>query len=129
MEQKIKTISDYWLKQNKLKHKEDDWGIGGIGFLTPIDNFAQEIGAQTILDYGCGKGRLEQFLIEKGYDVYNYDPATFGDQITFPADLVVCTDMMEHVEIEYIDIILDYIKQLAIVGIFFVISTRSAINL
>lgn len=130
MNQKINLISAYWLEQNKLKHqKELNWGIGGIGFLIPILNFAHKLMAKTILDYGCGKGLLGQLLQNNGFAISNYDPAIFGeDNIPFPCDLVVCTDVLEHIEIQYLNNVIDHIKSLANKGIFFTISTKQAIH-
>ena len=123
-------ISEYWLNQNKLKHFSDEnWGVGGLGFCQIIDEFAKEIGAQTILDYGCGKGFLAQLLRDRGYSICNYDPATHPKLPETPADLVVCTDVLEHVEYEYLDDVLNNIKQLAMAGVFFSICMKPAINL
>lgn len=125
-----KTISDYWLKQNQLKHRsEPEWGQGGVGFLVPVLNFAHELNAKTILDYGCGKGFLGKLLQDNGFAVSDYDPAVLGEDILpFPCDLVICTDVLEHIEIEYLKNILDHIEILAEKGVFFTISTRQAIH-
>ncbi len=79
--------------------------------------------AKDVLDYGCGKGNLGEKLKKLGIEVMNYDPAIpeFSKDPT-PADLVVCTDVMEHVEPEFVDEVLDHIKSLSRKAAYFVIA-------
>ena len=57
---------------------------------------ASEIGG-TILDYGCGQGHLARLLP----DVEEYDPAIPGkDSEPAKCDVVICADVLEHVEPE-----------------------------
>lgn len=55
-------------------------------------------GFQDVLDYGAGKRRLEQALAPD-IKVRSYDPAIpeIADPPD-PADLVICTDVLEHIE-------------------------------
>jgi len=62
-----------------------------------------------ILDYGCGKRTLEEAL---GFPIANYDPAIPGlDGTPEPHDLVVCTDVLEHIEPECLDDVLADIRR------------------
>ncbi len=75
-------------------------------------------GIETILDYGAGKGTLGASLKDKIQDLKlewrEYDPAIPGiDKLPEPADLVVCTDVIEHIEPEYIDNVLKHLRTLA----------------
>ena len=59
----------------------------------------------TVLDYGCGKGELSNYLAEHpcGVTVTEYDPGIPGKD-TPPKgrfDLVITCDVLEHVEREY----------------------------
>lgn len=57
-------------------------------------------GIKTILDYGCGKGALKPFLEADGHVVDEYDPGIPGKD-SIPRghyDLVVCIDVLEHLE-------------------------------
>lgn len=65
--------------------------------------YVASLGYDDILDYGCGKGTLE--LGRK------YDPAIpeFSAEPE-PADLVVCTDVLEHIEPECLDDVLKHIR-------------------
>lgn len=85
----------------------------------------KETGTATILDYGCGGGTLAVALKNQPYiHVYEYDPAVPGkDHKPQSADVVVCTDVMEHVEPEYVNLVIDHVLSLAERAAFFVIST------
>jgi 2-polyprenyl-3-methyl-5-hydroxy-6-metoxy-1,4-benzoquinol methylase len=48
---------------------------------------------ETILDYGCGKGLMAEYL----RNVTNYDPILFPAEPQ-PHDVLACIDVLEHVE-------------------------------
>lgn len=58
--------------------------------------------SDKVLDYGCGKGVLVQFLREQGYDACGWDryAAGFNDDSVLNGsyDCVVAQDVIEHVE-------------------------------
>lgn len=61
-----------------------------------VTDLAQSFQARSVLDYGCGKGTLADDL---DFPVWEFDPGVPGkDEDPRPADLVVCTDVLEHVE-------------------------------
>lgn len=82
-----------------------------------------------MLDYGCGHGRIINALREASdkYAVYGYDPAMpqFED-LPDPADVVTCTDVMEHVEAECVDSVLRHVASLTLKVAFIVIATSPA---
>jgi len=63
--------------------------------------YIESLGYSDILDYGCGKGKLG---IGKRYDPGIPDFSADPD----PADLLVCTDVLEHIEPEYLDDVLNH---------------------
>lgn len=76
----------------------------------------------TVLDYGCGQGHFARLL--SGYDVEEYDPCIEGkDEEPATADIVVCADVMEHIEPECLDAVLLHIRVLAKRFAVFVIAT------
>lgn len=106
-----------------LHRKSDGYGAGGYKWAVPVALAAMILDAKTILDYGCGKGTLRRKL--KG--VRCYDPAIKGfDGPPEPADLVVSTDMLEHVEPECLDDVLDHIKSLSLKGAFLIVANRES---
>lgn len=80
------------------------------------------IGAESAVDYGCGKGRLQECL---RIPCVNYDPAVPEfSQVPEPADLVVCTDVLEHIEPECLEAVLQHLRHLGRKGVYAVIATR-----
>jgi hypothetical protein len=71
-------------------------------------------GEMTVLDYGCGKGKLKELMPPiTGLTVINYDPCMDEfSQRPEPADIVVCTDVLEHIEMECLENVLDDLKRL-----------------
>lgn len=103
-------ITERYRELNAQKHESSKvYGTVGASYVSYVQDLARQIGAHTILDYGCGKRTLEKAL---GYAIHNYDPAIKGCEGTpEPADLVVCTDVMEHIEPESLDEVLDDLKR------------------
>jgi 2-polyprenyl-3-methyl-5-hydroxy-6-metoxy-1,4-benzoquinol methylase len=68
-----------------------------------LADFIAEIKPTSILDFGCGKGKLIQRLGEEypGIVVTGYDPGNKEFDTTMEgrhADLIISTDVLEHVE-------------------------------
>lgn len=106
-------------------HKKTKWGNDGKKRAPEVLRFWQQLKAKSILDYGCGRGSLAKVLAP--IRVMEYDPGVIGkEKMPKPADLVVCTDVLEHVEPEKIDAVLDHIHKIATKGAFLLIATRPA---
>lgn len=104
-------ISDDYLAQQKQLHATGQYGIVGFTWADVVRQLSQS-GRKTILDYGCGQRTLEKAL-GPAYRIACYDPAIEGlDTPPEPADVVVCTDVLEHVEPEFIDAVLQDIARL-----------------
>lgn len=118
-------ITETYRKLNEQLHKDrEDYGVGGHKFARQVQDIARQIGASTILDYGCGKRTLEKAL---GYSIINYDPALPGlDAVPDPADLVVCTDVLEHIETECLNDVLADLHRVTSDTILLTVATRSA---
>jgi hypothetical protein len=81
------------------------------------------LGAETVLDYGCGQGSLAHALAVMGVDCREYDPAIPAkSDLPDPADLVVCTDVLEHVEPDRIDAVLRHLRALTRVALLLVVN-------
>lgn len=122
-------ISPEYCKTIKNVHKKFNWGADGHKHSKKIAKFAKKIGAKTILDYGCGKGTLKTKLSKvcPELKVFEYDPGIIGkDSLPKEADLVVCTDVLEHIEPYMIVNVLKHIRSLSLKGTYFVISCRAA---
>ena len=115
-------ISEGYKKMNTALH-EDYKNYGNQNsFLSeklPLvcDAFNKHYNYSSILDYGCGKGliinSLKQHLRRHTYDISGYDPCVseFASEPK-PADIVMCTDVLEHIEPEKIETVIKHIKDL-----------------
>jgi len=52
----------------------------------------------TILDYGCGKGMDEKYLLSRGFDVDAYDPNWNPVSIDRDYDVILCTYVLNVVD-------------------------------
>lgn len=113
----MKLISESYSKLNTELH-ESASGFGSIGvqFADNVRLLCRDNHYKTIVDYGSGKGSLKRALdeLKLGLEIQNYDPCVPGDD-TLPsqADLVVCFDVLEHVEPDLLENVLAHIRDLA----------------
>ena len=118
-------ISDEYLKLNKELHQTSEaFGNGGDRWYGHVWKVANQQRAMSILDYGCGKGTLEKALKAKGFNIYGYDPAV-EEYSKYPkrkADFVVCCDVLEHIEEEYLGVVLDDLKRFSRKAFFAVVA-------
>lgn len=98
------------------------------GWLDRIEELAAALGAQSVIDYGCGAARgISQFC---RYPVVDYDPGVAGcEGIPAPADLVVSIHALEYVEAAYIDRVLEHLLSLARKAVFLVVSCEPSTKL
>lgn len=80
-----------------------------------LESFIEEISPRSILDFGCGKGNLVSLMKEKYPEktILGYDPgnAKFDKSIdNISVDLLVSSDVLEHVEPHLIDETLSYLS-------------------
>jgi hypothetical protein len=121
---KMNFSNEYAALQHQFHIDRPDYGMSGMKYAEHILQLANKLKTRDILDYGCGKATLQKSL---PFPIQNYDP--FIDeykQSPVPAQLVVCTDVMEHIEIEYLDNVLEDIRDLTTKLAFFQIATRPA---
>jgi hypothetical protein len=119
-------ITEEYRKQNEMLHKaRKDYGTSGEKYAPQVAEIAVMIKAESILDYGCGKQTLAKALPQ--FTVRGYDPAIPGaDTPPKGADLVVCTDVLEHIEPECLGDVLSHLKELTGKVVLFVVCTVPA---
>lgn len=127
-------ISSEYLNQLSLVHASRTWGASGYSHAPVILAYLRKLKANSVLDYGCGRATLKKVLIDNGVDpdlIFEYDPAIPGkDQRPKPADLLVANDVLEHIEPDYLDETLSFMRSLAIKGAYFTIAlTPSKVSL
>jgi hypothetical protein len=82
-----------------------------------------------LLDYGCGSNlSLTKGLdTERDFKYQAYDPGVPQyRKEPLPAEMVTCIDVLEHIEVEYLDAVLDHLESLASVALFASIHTGPA---
>ena len=118
-------ITDEYRKLNERLHETNKhYGASGHRWAAQIQSLAKMVGTTDILDYGCGKSTLAQNL---PFNIKQYDPAIPKySALPDAADMVVCTDVLEHIEPECIENVLRDICRLTKTMAFIVIANRPA---
>ena len=105
-------ISEAYREQLAQKHVHSaDFGKMGSNQLKAgtVLGMCQLYDTDSVLDYGCGKG---EFALRLPFPITNYDPAIPKFAATpKPHDIVICADVLEHIEPEYLDDVLDDLKR------------------
>ena len=126
----MSVISEDYRALNAQHHLEaQEWGLQSIKHWRTVKAFCEDAGIDAVLDYGCGKRALERALAPFGIRVTNYDPA-FPELAAPPKPqaLVVCTDVLEHVEPECLDSVLKDLRRCTKLMAYFVIATRASLR-
>ena len=131
-EDNLKLISDEYKILNQKLHKEsEDYGASGdkiVSNILSIYDHGNYI--KSILDYGCGKGNLKKELIKNNLPkniIYEYDPCISGkDSLPKKTDLVICSDVLEHIEPDLLDNVLNHIYSLINKKLYLKISTKES---
>jgi len=112
---------EYKALNEELHRRMPSYG-GTTGNVDNLVKIAEAMGTRDILDYGCGKGRLAQLM---PWPIKEYDPAIpEKSSRPDPADIVICRDVLEHVEPECLeDVLADLARCVKRLGLFS-ISTR-----
>lgn len=93
----------------RLHHDNLAYGVGGDQYATVVMQMAEKVKTNSVLDYGCGKGMLAKSI---PYPIWEYDPAVKGkEELPRPADIVVCFDVLEHVEPDKLLYVLDDLRR------------------
>ncbi len=125
---RLKTYSTEYARLNRELHKRPNgFGGGGHKHKEKVLELAQQYDCKSLLDYGAGQQKLSQSIKKHPHPfetIQDYDPgvpAIEGQPL--PADLVVCTDVLEHVEPEYLDNVLAELSRLTQKVIYLYIAT------
>ena len=94
-----------------------------------IDKIIEDYNCKSLLDFGCGKPILyNPNPYKRDLDIFLYDPfySSYKKVPSKKYDMVVCTDVMEHIEKNNIENILKQIQIYTNKVIYFAICTRPA---
>jgi hypothetical protein len=124
----MKTISPEYAALNQQLHATcDNYGCKSKRHEQIVWRLMVKHGCNSLLDYGCGKGSLVKCFEDNhpAIPTQGFDPG-HPDYLDppRPADMVVCTDVMEHIEPELVQSVLKDIQINARKAGFFVIALR-----
>lgn len=125
-------ISDsYKAEQQRLHENNPLYGTASVEFAPKVSGLVNYLGVKQILDYGAGKGRLGQSLdLHHPATITLYDPGIPGlDEKPEPHEMVCCIDVLEHIEPEYLDLVLDDLQRVTKRIGFFTIHTGPAMKI
>jgi hypothetical protein len=111
------TISAGYLAQQRELHRNPTYGMASLSFAPIVKELMARYNVRSLSDYGAGKQNLLRGLKDlgvTGFGYFPYDPVfpEYGEPK--PADLVCCIDVLEHIELEYLDAVLDDLRTITI---------------
>ncbi len=123
-------ISEAYVEEQRRLHAEPrGYGRRGSKWSVQVAEQLRRFSYQSMLDYGCGEGSLVRVLRNnfkwiQPVEFREYDPAIPGKEQPpeAPADMVVCTDVLEHIESEKIHHVLRHLSELTRHALFVVIA-------
>lgn len=121
-------ITKEYLALQRELHEAGEYGRKGDRWAEKVEGLYKKYNCTSLLDYGAGARRLEREIGPK-LNMKSYDPAI--PKIAAPpepADLVVATDVMEHIEPECIEDVMAHIRSLTRVVFFSVIGMEPAMK-
>lgn len=118
-------ISDAYRKLNADLHQQNlAYGVGGGKHADIVLKLVASLNTTSVLDYGCGKGYLAKAL---SFPIWEYDPAIPEKSLEpRPADIVVCTDVLEHIEPEKLQFVLRDLQRVTKKVLYAIIHTGPA---
>jgi hypothetical protein len=122
-------ISEAYRQEQAALHAKGNYGVASLGYGPVVSGMANAMEIRTLLDYGCGSQRNLLKVFEPAHDVQyeGYDPSVEEfSAAPSPAELVVCIDVLEHIEPEFLDNVLDHLRQLTQKWCFLTVHTGPA---
>ena len=125
-----KVISKKYLdEQIELHQRDEHYGSQSIDHAPNVKKLMNDFKISDISDYGAGKKNLQSALINSGFknfDYFPYDPAFPEYGAPKAANMVACIDVLEHIEIEYLDNVLEDLRKITKKFIYLCIATGPA---
>lgn len=95
---------EYQQLQTQFHETRADYGVSSGRHVDFVLQVSKMLNSRDILDYGCGKAHLQKGI---PFPIQNYDPCMPEySKRPEPAEFVVCTDVMEHIEPDCLDAVL-----------------------
>lgn len=136
----MQTFSDNYADLNtKMHNRPKGFGRDGVSRVAHFLTVAIDYHPKTVLDYGAGQGTFKDEYIRVSdlgetnlnLSITNYDPAVERHNVKPEGvfDMVVCTDVLEHIEPEFLDNVLQEIWDYTGKAAYLLISCRPAKNI
>ncbi|MBI3317997.1 MAG: hypothetical protein HYZ90_02465 [Candidatus Omnitrophica bacterium] len=108
-------------------HSAKEYGQSCHEFSLQILACILDLKPAAVLEYGCGQSALHKTIGPEGIRWVRYDPAipSLSDLTITRCDLVINTDVMEHIPEQDVDDVLAHIRSFS-ENVFFNIATRPA---
>lgn len=117
-----------YIKQYELLYKrKKNYGKTSIKLYDMLKKIINDLNILSVLDYGCGKSKLLDLIKKnKKIKIYRYDPAIkkYSKLTKNKTDLVICTDVLQHVPLYDLDRVLKEIKSKGIYILFYIKCTN-----
>ena len=106
-------LSEDYRKLQKKLHDSGDYGLTAHRYGWSVSNVAKRFKIKSILDYGCGVN-LDLLKTLDTKAIYRpYDPCVPDySESPEPAEMVVCIDVLEHIEPECLESVLNHLRAL-----------------
>jgi len=103
---------EYKVLQEKFHKDKPEYGTNSKRYGKIVSKLVDHLEIDNVLDYGAGKCMLGKSLsCKRRVKVWCYDPCIPElAEPPNPAELVVCTDVLEHIEPACLDDVLDHLK-------------------
>jgi hypothetical protein len=118
---------EYRAEQERL-HATGKYGTASLQYGETVSHLVEATGAKTLLDYGCGSMQNLKTVLNCDVLYQGYDPAVPQFSVKEPSDLVVCIDVLEHIEPDLLDNVLDDLLMLTDKWAFFTVHTGPAVK-
>jgi hypothetical protein len=132
---RILLISEEYRRLNAELHaRSPAYGTSGGKWARTVYSLGSSLCVRTVLDYGCGKGALfdimrREFGEPLPFECLEYDPAIPGkEEKPAVAGVVVCGDVLEHIEPDCLGAVLDDIRDIARRRVLLVVATQPAVK-
>jgi hypothetical protein len=112
------------------KHAAEAYGDTSVKYLRFLRPEIALLRPRTVIDYGCGQSRLLDILARDiGFEGIRYDPAipAHAARPKEKADLLICIDVLEHIEAEDLDAVIADMRALCDAAII-VVDTKAAVQ-
>jgi hypothetical protein len=124
-----KLISDSYRSMQTELHDKGNYGTASIQYAPLVTEMLNTLKITHLLDYGCSKliNLYKHIKPAAALKYQAYDPAVeeYSDP-PFPAQMVACIDVLEHIEPDLLDNVLDDLARVTEVVLFCTVHTGPA---